>query len=344
MAETSAIEWTDATFNPWIGCTKISPACDHCYAEALMDTRHHRVKWGGSRVRTSTWHEPKRWQRQAAAFFAEHGRRRRVFCASLADVFDNQVPDDWRADLWTLIYETPDLDWLLLTKRPQNIGRMLPDFWDQVKGHVWLGTTVEDQQRANQNIPHLLEHDAAARFVSCEPLLEPIDLTTCALSFFKHEAIGADVLTTRRPHDVAATVAGAVDALRGLAKARVEYDEPFCMTGARTYPLDWVIAGGESGPHARPTHPDWFRSLRDQCAAADVPFLFKQWGEWAPSSLGGDIGAWSSEEQRLTEAGEWTGFMSPDQCSWPDTMNRVGKKRSGRLLDGVEHNGFPVAP
>lgn len=344
MAETSAIEWTDATFNPWIGCTKISPACDHCYAEALMDNRHRRVQWGGERSRTSAsnWQQPRRWQKQAAVFFAEHGRRRRVFCSSLADVFDNQVPTEWRADLWALIRETPDLDWLLLTKRPQNIGRMLPDFWDQVKGHVWLGTTVEDQQRANQNIPHLLEHDAAARFVSCEPLLEPIDLTTCALSFFKHEAIGADVLTTRRPHDVAATVAGAVDALRGLAKARVEYDEPFCMTGARTYPLDWVIAGGESGPHARPTHPDWFRSLRDQCAAADVPFLFKQWGEWSPrgpESFGYPI-VDGVPQFRMSDTGDNGSDLAATggNQSW---LNRAGKKRAGRLLDGVEHNGFP---
>ena len=317
MAETSAIEWTDATFNPWIGCTKISPACDHCYAEALMDQRHGRVKWGGERSRTSAanWQQPRRWQKQAPDFFAKHGRRRRVFCASLADVFDNQVPDDWRADLWALIRDCPDLDWLLLTKRPQNIGKMLPLFWDEVKGHVWLGTTVEDQQRADQNIPHLLQHDAAVRFVSIEPMLGPIQLDDICDGWKFIDALRGNWW-----HD-APGGQGAI--ARGQAK------------------LDWVIAGGESGHQARPSHPDWFRSLRDQCTAADVPFLFKQWGEWAPSSLGGDIGAWSSEERRLNHNGEWTGQMSPDQCSWPDTMNRVGKKRAGRLLDGVEHNGFP---
>lgn len=269
MAEHSTIEWTDSTFNPWIGCTKISPACDHCYAEALMDTRHGRVKWGGERSRTSesNWQQPRRWKRQAAAFLAEHGRRRRVFCSSLADVFDNQVPPEWRDDLWALIRDTPDLDWLLLTKRPQNIEKMKPEFWDEVKGHVWLGTTVEDQKRAAQNIPHLLEHDAAVRFVSCEPLLGPIAITNY---------------------------------LRDLPIERRRR-------------LDWVIAGGESGHNARPSHPDWFRSLRDQCATASVPFLFKQWGEFAPHPSPMADGA----------------------------VYRVGKKRAGRLLDGVEHNGFP---
>jgi hypothetical protein len=139
------------------------------------------------------------------------------------------------------------------------------------------------------------------------------------------------VLTTRRPHDVAATVAGAVDALRGLVKARVEYDEPFCMTGARTYPLDWVIAGGESGPHARPSHPDWFRSLRDQCATAGVPFLFKQWGEFSDFD---HIGmAWNDLPDSI---------RGRQQFLDGKAMVRVGKTRAGRHLDGVEHNGFPV--
>ncbi|KFL31448.1 hypothetical protein JP75_07800 [Devosia riboflavina] len=296
MAETSAIEWTDSTFNPWIGCTKISPACDHCYAEALMDTRHHRVKWGGDRSRTSesNWQQPRRWQKQAEAFFAEHGRRQRVFCSSLADVFDNQVPTEWRDDLWALIRGTPALDWLLLTKRPQNIGKMLPSFWDDIKSSVWLGTTVEDQQRADYNIKHLTQHDSAVRFLSIEPMLGPVEMT--------------------KPN----TLEGLMNWGMGI---------------------DWVIAGGESGPQARPSHPDWFRSLRDQCAAAGVPFLFKQWGEWAPSSQ--VPSAWSSEERRLTEDGDWTGTMSPVQASEPNTMNRVGKKAAGRRLDGVEHNGFP---
>lgn len=316
MAETSAIEWTDSTFNPWIGCTKISPACDHCYAEALMDTRHHRVKWGGERSRTSesNWQQPRRWQKQAEAFFAEHGRRRRVFCSSLADVFDNQVPAGWRDDLWELILATPDLDWLLLTKRPQNIGKMIPKFWFLIKGRVWLGTTVEDQQRAVTNIPHLLNHDAAVRFVSIEPMLGPIDLTELA-----------------RPMKVGEHV---FDALACDVDPRDDEWE------GRT--INWVIAGGESGPQARPSHPDWFRSLRDQCAAADVPYLFKQWGEWAPrgpESFGYPI-VDGVPQFRMSDTGDNGSDLAAtggNQC-W---LNRAGKKRAGRLLDGVEHNGFP---
>lgn len=179
--ENSKIEWTDHTFNPWIGCTKVSPACDHCYAEALMKRYGKPELWAGERQRTSAanWKKPLSWNRQAAAA----RRRYRVFCASLADVFDNQVPDEWRADLWLLISATPNLDWLLLTKRPQNIAKMLPRMASKPGmmwpwPNVWLGTTVENQQE-ERRIDHLRKVPAAVRFLSCEPLLEKIhpDLT-----------------------------------------------------------------------------------------------------------------------------------------------------------------------
>lgn len=129
MAETTGISWCDSTFNPFIGCTKVSPGCDHCYAEALMDKRWHKVQWGAGQPRQRTsaanWKQPLKWEREAAAFMAEHGRRRRVFCASLADVFDNEVPSEWRADLFALIRATPNLDWLVLTKRVGNVVPML---------------------------------------------------------------------------------------------------------------------------------------------------------------------------------------------------------------------------
>lgn len=259
MAEASKIEWTDSTFNPWIGCTKIAPACDHCYA-ADMSKRYGWAEWGNHpRKRTSDalWSGVRKWQRGATAFAEQHGRRRRVFCASLADVFDNQVPTDWRDDLWALIRDCPDLDFLMLTKRPQNIADMLPAFWDEIKGHIWLGTTVEDQKHADQNIPHLLKHDSAVRFISVEPMLGHMNL--------------------------------------------MEY-----LGRVYSPSINWVIAGGESGPHARQSDPAWFQSLRDQCAAAGVPFLFKQWGEWV-----GD--------------------------------DRRGKKAAGRHLDGALHDGFPLA-
>jgi protein gp37 len=281
MAETTGIEWTDSTFNPWWGCTKISPACDHCYA-ADLDKRTGGNHWGNvARRRTSAknWNEPRRWQKAAPAFFAEHGRKRRVFCASMADVFDNQVDTAWRDDLWALIRECPDLNWLLLTKRPQNIEKMLPAFWDEVKGSIWLGTTVEDQLRADQNIPHLLKHDSAVRFLSCEPMVGEIDLRNVA------------------PRNGYAT-----NTLDG-------YIHDFGIPDRGTaHKVDWVIAGGESGPHARVADPDWFRTLRNQCEMSGVPFLFKQWGNWTQ-----------------------------------DMQHVAHKKDAGRALDGLTHDGYPVA-
>lgn len=172
MAENSKIEWTDHTFNPWIGCQKVSPGCDNCYAEALMDKRYRKVEWGphGERKRTSeaNWKLPLRWAKQA------NGHRPRVFCASLADVFDNQAPMKWRADLWSLIQQTPQLDWLLLTKRPENIARMLP-YRGWSPPNVWLGTTAENQEQATKRGRILREIPATVRFFSCEPLLSDID-------------------------------------------------------------------------------------------------------------------------------------------------------------------------
>jgi protein gp37 len=173
MAEHSRIEWTDHTFNPWTGCTKVSPGCDHCYAEGWSKRSGH-VKWGNHpRKRTTAdyWKGPRIWNARAELFFAAHGRRQRVFCASLADVFDNQAADEWRADLFALIQACPMLDWLLLTKRPQNIRRMLPGHWADGYPNVWLGTTAEDQERYGQRWPHLAAVPAVVRFVSYEPAI-----------------------------------------------------------------------------------------------------------------------------------------------------------------------------
>ncbi len=177
MAETTEIAWTDSTFNPWVGCTNVSAGCDHCYAEA-MNNRRGWTEWGshGARRRTATWHNPIKWQRDAARFQREHGRRQRVFCASLADVFDNQAPADWRAELWALIYGTPDLDWQLLTKRPQNIGKMLPPDWGAGWPNVWLGTTTENQEEYRRRWSILREVPAAIRFISYEPAIGPLRL------------------------------------------------------------------------------------------------------------------------------------------------------------------------
>lgn len=336
MAADSKIEWTDHTFNPWIGCTKVSIAatggggCDHCYAEVSTPVRVLRGKgaetWGtgAPRVRTSAanWALPKRWNAQHEAFFAQHGRRQRVFCASLADVFDNAVDPQWRADLFALIRECENLDCLLLTKRIGNAADMLPwqgevEHWP----HVWLGATVVNQAEADRDIPKLLAVPAAKRFLSMEPLLGPVDIT--------EHLWGRPKPCHDCPKDA--------DCECGYTRRGFFTSDP---------KLGWVIVGGESGPNARPMHPDWARSLRDQCANAGVPFLFKQWGEWAPTA----------ESPVHPEATRIPGNLCRVQSiNAPDRyvaisfdagrkryeIGRVGKKAAGRLLDGREWNEVP---
>lgn len=245
MAEHTNITWCDSTFNPWIGCTKVSPGCDSCYAEALMDKRMGVVTWGPGAPRKRTtaanWRQPLLWEREHEAFELAHGHRRRVFCASLADVFDNEVPPHWRADLFDLIAQTPHLDWLLLTKRIGNAGAMIAEAVRGIEGapawpwpHVWLGATMVNQAEVDRDTPRLLKTEAAVRFLSIEPMLEPIVLD------------GTD---------------NHVEALAGWWRR-----------------VDWVIVGGESGFPSRPIKAEWVRTLRDECAAAGVPFFFKQWG------------------------------------------------------------------
>lgn len=348
MAENSTIEWTDHTFSPWIGCTKVSPGCDHCYAEHLMDKRMHKVVWGphGERVRTSavTWRQPIRWNARRADFFAEHGRRQRVFCASLADVFDNAVPDVWRADLFDLIWNTPHLDWLLLTKRIGNAGPMItralelagrgvnaPWPWS----NVWIGATIVDQVEADRDIEKLLMTPARRRFLSMEPLLGPVDLRAwfdptgvcCMREMQSCENCPADAPWIHGP--------------------TTEYAED--GSGYSSPEIDWVIVGGESGHGARPMHPEWPRDLRDQCAAYGVPFLFKQHGEWAPGS--GDFGAGRIETAAVALDGRVAvggyrvddyphGATSGDGWSM---VHRAGKRAAGRQLDGRTHDEFPEA-
>lgn len=324
MGENSAISWTHHTFNPWMGCTKVSPGCTNCYAERDMDHRWGKVKWGkGSpRVRTSAanWAKPLAWDRACA----KAGRRDRVFCASLADVFDPEVPVEWLADLLALIDATPNLDWLLLTKRPELIRHRCNlasngngDCWNFAKHmpSVWLGTTVEDQQRANERIPHLLSVPARVRFLSCEPLLGRVSFRWALWHDYKAQWERRESL-------------GHLDGLRSI---------------------DWVIAGGESGPQARPMHPEWLTTLRDECAEVGVPFHFKQWGEWVPQ-LGAITLSDNPEVSRYQWASWWEGaweFFDRPDCwtvmSEPeDCMVKVGTKVAGRSLDGRTWDGLPA--
>lgn len=306
MTENSKIEWTDHTFNPWIGCTKVSPGCENCYAENFALRYFPAAKWGSgnSRVRTGerNWKHPLLWNKRAG----ERGVRERVFCASLADVFDNEVDPQWRMQLWSLIAATPNLDWLLLTKRISNAKTMWPAPIDGVPLHnVWLGISVVNQDEAERDIPKLLETPARVRFLSMEPLLGPVNLNS-------------------------------LHSRHGLMQA---WDS--CISGKRFSEfgpdvdaprVDWIIVGGESGPHARPMHIDWACALRDQCLAAGVPFLFKQWGEWESAVKSGRDYEKSGAQ-----------FVPGAYHDFGDRFMalRVGKKKAGRMLDGREWNQFP---
>ena len=334
MAENSKIEWTDHTVNFWWGCAKVSPACANCYAESQA-ARFYAGNWGPDAQRrarvTQARNEALRYERRAVA----EGRRFRVFTNSMSDFFeDRRDLDAARLEALDTIRQTPHLDWLILTKRPEKILDLLGraqkmaqqqeglrshaenamtewlGWWlcEKAPSNVWLGTTAEDQERADLRIPALLQVPAAVRFLSCEPLLGPVDL---------------EHLQMPEGHPC-------------------ETRTGFYEWSEDAPDLHWVIAGGESGSHARPMHPDWARGLRDQCAAAGVPFLFKQWGEWCPAIFtlpGGGIELLPSA-QAYPEVRPKATFAFPDGLG----MERIGKAAAGRLLDGVEHNGYPEVP
>lgn len=259
MGEDSNIEWTDHTFNIVWGCTKVSPGCTHCYADGLSQRFGHDV-WGPKAARKTMspayWRKPLRWDRDAAMA----GVRHRVFCSSMADVFEDHPTTRGELEkLWPLIRASENLDWLLLTKRPERIAESLPEDWGAGYPNVWIGVSVEDQARAEERIPQLLRVPATLRFLSCEPLLGAVDLRSVRVTS-AGVSIVVDPLTGERVND------GVNDGVMRLF-----------MGGPARYPrIDWVICGGESGPKARPMHPDWARGLRDQCVAAGVPFFFKQ--------------------------------------------------------------------
>lgn len=292
----SKIEWTDETWNPLTGCTLVSAGCKNCYAAQLAATRlKDTPRYKGLAVVNSRGvgvftgkmllHEdlltkPLKWRKP-----------RRVFVNSMSDLFHEKVPLEFIDQIFTTIKECPQHTFQVLTKRSERLSQVAGNLgWPE---NLWMGVSIEDA-RVIQRVHDLRTVPAAVRFLSCEPLIGPLD----------------------------------------------------------DLPLDgihWVIVGGESGPKARPMHPDWARSLRDQCAAAGVPFFFKQWGEWGPKE--DHFNPRLSKKRYQYESHAWADDGSVYDCREPEPGHfpsvmvvRVGKKRAGRLLDGVLHDGFPSDP
>ena len=361
MSDNTKIEWADATANYINGCSVVSPGCTNCYAMRLAGTRmkHHPTRAGltDDSKAGPVWNGTVRTNDKVLAEVLAWKRPRRIFWNAHGDLFHPAVSDETIDRQFAVMALTPQHQHLVLTKRPErmrqyltapypgarweNMIRVMPGTfgkWDRPRAiakvvlaleplaNVWLGTSVEDQARADERIPHLLATPAAVRFISAEPLLGPVDLRWIAEpDDEKHGVIdallgcnwvqvpGDDFLPARPGHR---------DRKMGRWVVSSEAD----ILAKRK--IDWVIVGGESGPNARPMHPGWARSLRDQCAAARVPMLFKQWGEWAPPH----------QDIEVIDAGGQSFHWFDDR----QLMEKVGKKAAGRLLDGVQHDGFPA--
>lgn len=322
MGSSTNISWADRTFNPWMGCTKVSQGCAHCYAEREMQDHWKKVQWGpqGIRMRTGAdiWRAPLRWNRAAWVECTVCGWRgdkkknalcpdclhpldavgedvrQRVFCASLADVFEDRPEvEPWRVELFALMASTPMLDWMVLTKRPQNVLNMVPWAWhpqERWPSNVWIGTSIEDQAAADARIEPLLGIPAPVRFLSCGPLLEPVNL-----------------------------------GLDGTVQSWIS--KRYLHVGQM---IHWIIAEGESGSGARVMPLEAVRGVRDQAEEAGIPFHFKQWGEWAPINQLD----WVSDDTRFRHE--------------PRVINEVryalvSKARAGRTLDGRTWNEYPEA-
>jgi protein gp37 len=285
----SSIEWTDKVWNPVTGCTKVSQGCKHCYAEGIAGrffAKQYPPNADGSprKFTDVRCHE----ERLDAPL---HWRKpARIFVNSMSDLFHPDVPVEFIDRVFAMMALSPQHTFQVLTKRPQ---RMREFFAGAGRGggvfNAWLGVSVEDQATADARIPLLLQTPAAVRWISYEPALGPLDVQQ-ALTYRRRDIPDGD------------------DGGRFLAGIQG---------------VDWVVCGGESGPHARPMHPDWARSMRDQCQAAGVPFFFKQWGEWLPAMCDGA----PIDGQHLNAS---------------DEPVRVGKKAAGSLLDGIEHKQFPA--
>jgi protein gp37 len=348
MAETTHIEWTDATWNPITGCSVVSPGCTNCYAMKLAGTRlkHHpsragltkdtKARGGEAEGRTGkkgkpVWNGTVRFNEQWLDQPLRWSRPRMIFVCAHADLFHENVPDEWIDRIFAVMALTPQHTYQVLTKRSARMRDYVNGDWslriiDQVSGpavgwlstgrnilpNVWLGVSAEDQQRADERIPDLLATPAAIRWVSAEPLLGPIDFTRLdMLRYFRVP----DAENPNWPRNT-------FDALRGRSDIH-----PIHGAEPNWAMLDWVVVGGESGD--RPMHPAWARQIRDQCADAGTAFFFKQWGSHRPLTP--------------AEHGQACGavLIGDDPHDRDAYMLAVTKKAAGRLLDGVEHNAMP---
>lgn len=369
MSDGTKIEWTDATVNAVNGCTRISPGCGGpgphggCYAELLAGTRlrDHPSRAGLTRQSSAgpRWTGKVSFNEKALLAPLAWTRPRRIFWNAHGDLFHENVLDEWVDKCFAVMALTPQHQHQVLTKRPARMRQYLAiehkradildaashlarDWKENARAvwhaetwpipNVWLGTSVEDQQRADERIPDLLATPAAVRFLSCEPLLGPVDLA---------------IIRLRRDGQTPTA----------LSSKLGDYVQPLRGNFTDSPRINWVIVGGESGPRARPMHPDWARSLRDQCAAAGVPFFFKQWGEWAEVGHDEDgprvteVSTQRGRDMHSARARGPIGFISPngrffatedDIRGRARLMHRIGKTAAGRLLDGVEHSEMPA--
>ncbi|MDB5056147.1 MAG: Phage protein Gp37/Gp68 [Bacilli bacterium] len=329
MSDKSSIEWTDATWNPVTGCTKVSEGCRNCYAltfaERWRGIPGHYFKNGFDiTLRPDKLDQPLKWKKP-----------RKIFVNSMSDLFHESVPFEFIFAVWARMIGAPQHIYQILTKRP---ARMLEFFkWNEQQPvrietylpNIWVGVSVENQKAADERIPLLLQTPAAIRFLSCEPLLGEVRILNHLMSGkqpAKCGNCGRGHGFTRCPN------------YGGISKTDKEYG---CEEFKRVnFAIDWVIVGGESGHGARPMHPEWARSLRDQCQAAGVSYFFKQWGELVPAGMphvDNDYRGLRKNERWLNYDGGH-GFHGDRVYR----MSRVGKAKAGRLLDGREWNEIPV--
>lgn len=328
VADHSKIEWTQATWNPITGCSKTSAGCEHCYALAMShrlaamgnphyagvaEKRNGSLVWTGIRCHDDVLDVPLHWR-----------ARRRIFVCSMSDLFHPDVSDGFQLQVWNRMLEAPQHIYQVLTKRPERMLAFLAG--KPPLPNVWLGVTVENADNL-WRIDKLLECPAAVRFVSAEPLLGPVVLPWSRI-FLKARPTGK---------------------FRGQNGQRQIQLRVKRGTGL----LHWVIIGGESGPRARPMHPDWPRSIRDACVIAKVPFFFKQWGEWAPAEktdcLGiGTISIWQEQSaEDFIEGKPLPRIPRRPRChefADKQIMARVGKNAAGRTLDGRTWGQIPEMP